>query len=107
MTNKEAVEALERLFSDSTDESYPFCEEFGEAVGVAVEALYTKIPARVQIEDWSSAYCPNCGEELSYSEGDGHYRHLTALDVCPNPECCQRLDWGYIKETNVSERSKK
>lgn len=39
MTNKQAIEALERLFSDSTDENYVYCEEFGEAVSVAIEEL--------------------------------------------------------------------
>lgn len=94
MTYEEAIEALERLFIDSTNESYPFCEEFGTAVSVAIEALETKIPAKVVIEAWSPALCSTCGEELSEDSGDGYYKHWTHLKVCPNPECCQSLDWG-------------
>lgn len=97
MTNKEAIEVLERLFIDSTNEKYPFCEEFGTAVSVAIEALKTKIPAKVVIEDWAPAYCPTCGERLSTDLGDGYYNHRTFLDVCTNPDCCQRLDWSDAK----------
>lgn len=72
-------------------------DEMIQSKQVAVEALWTKIPAKVQIKDWSPARCPRCGKELSESLGDGYYKHYTGLAVCLNPDCCQRLDWGAEK----------
>lgn len=39
MNQQEAKEILEKLFSDSTGENYPFTEEFGEAVRIAIQVL--------------------------------------------------------------------
>lgn len=39
MTKKEAAEVISRLFYDSTDENYPFCEEFGTACMIAIQEL--------------------------------------------------------------------
>lgn len=39
MTNKEAAKIIEMLFHDSTNEDYPFTEEFGKACELAIEAL--------------------------------------------------------------------
>lgn len=39
MTEVEAKEILEKLFSDSTNEVYPFTEEFTEALHMSIEAL--------------------------------------------------------------------
>lgn len=40
MTNREAKEVIERLFLDSTNENYPFTEEFGTACRRAIDVLY-------------------------------------------------------------------
>lgn len=63
-----------------------------EAIKIAVEALEKQIPKKVQIKRWNPARCPSCGMELSEDCGDGYYRHPTFLEVCPNVECCQRLE---------------
>lgn len=39
MTNKEAATIIEMLFYDSTNEDYPFTEEFGKVCELAIEAL--------------------------------------------------------------------
>lgn len=52
-------------------------------------------PKKVIIEQYTPVYCPSCGEELSESLGDGYYEYYTHLDVCPNKECRQVLDWSY------------
>lgn len=39
MNEQEAIETLERLFSDSTNEDYPFTECFAEALTIAIQAL--------------------------------------------------------------------
>lgn len=39
MTNKEAIEVISMLFSDSTNEDYPFTEDFGTACTMAINAL--------------------------------------------------------------------
>lgn len=58
------------------------------------EAREKQMPKKVEIKDWNPARCPSCGMELSESIVDGYYRHPTFLEVCPNPDCCQRLDWS-------------
>lgn len=63
------------------------------AYAMAIEALEKQIPKKVEIKPWSPAYCPTCGHELSESQGDGYYKHLTYLGRCPNVECGQRLGW--------------
>lgn len=65
-----------------------------EAIAMAVAALEKQIPKKVVLSQWSPARCPSCGTELSESVGDGYYKHHRHLKVCPNVECCQRLDWS-------------
>lgn len=89
MKPEEAIKKL-RLFVDH--ESYT--DDFQDMCRTAIAALEKQIPTKVNISSWNPARCPSCGEELSEHLGDGYYRHRTFLEVCPNPECCQRLDWG-------------
>lgn len=85
MTRKEAIEAIERLFIDSTNEDYPFTEEFDTACTVAIEALkeqprpkgrWIKTGAiscrcseckHMPVENYTS-YCPNCGADMRSDE---------------------------------------
>lgn len=39
MKKSNAIEVLEMLFSDSTNEDYPFTEDFCEALRIAIEEL--------------------------------------------------------------------
>lgn len=64
-----------------------------EALDLAIEALQRQIPRKVVVEKWSPSRCPACGTCLSDHVDDGYYKHLTHLKVCPNAECCQRLEW--------------
>ena len=65
---------------------------------IAVETLQELVdratPKKVIINQYTPAYCQTCGEELSESLGDGYYEYYTHLDVCPNKECRQVLDWS-------------
>lgn len=91
MTAQEAImiiQAIPEKIWNQMDKS----EE--EAIKIAVEALEKQIPKKVQIKRWTPARCPSCGMELSEYCGDGYYRHPTFIEVCPNVECCQRLDWS-------------
>ena len=58
-----------------------------------IKILKKQIPMKVEIKEWSPAVCPSCGYELSTHHGDGYFTHPTFLKRCPNPDCCQRLDW--------------
>jgi len=77
MTKKEARDALERLFHDSTDEEYWQTDEFAEAIGTAMAVLEKEIPQAVSktgmkfkcpsCEKWLSKiykHCPHCGQRL-------------------------------------------
>lgn len=108
MTNKEAIRIIQNEHecvkrTAMFDVNCLHCNfanpdrEIFAAYDLAIEALKTKIPAKVKIEDWAPAYCPNCGEKLSESLGDGYYDYWTNLEVCPNPDCCQRLDWSEVE----------
>lgn len=91
MNDKEAMQALKKLFSEH-ELDLPNTDSL-EVLQRAVAALEKRVPKKVIIEPWSPAKCPTCGVELSKSLGDGYYKHLTRLQVCPNSECCQRLYW--------------
>lgn len=95
MNKKEAIKALNLLFSDSTNENYPFTEEFALAVKVGIEALEMQIPKEVKIEDYCPANCPTCDVNLSESLGDGYYNYYTHLDRCP--KCGQAIKWEESK----------
>lgn len=68
-------------------------DEISEAYDVAIDVMSREIPKMVTIKDWSPAYCPKCGKELSEHKGDGWYVHPTFLERCPNVDCIQRLEW--------------
>ena len=58
MTAQEAKEVLEKLFSDSTNENYPFTSEFGEAVNIAIQAL-----------EQPQKDCSECSRRKFYQQG--------------------------------------
>lgn len=65
MDEREAIEAIELLFSDSTGENYPYSEKFGEAMDMAISALekQTAVP-RIIIE--GKYFCPVCKNLMPY-----------------------------------------
>ena len=89
MEIKKAIEALDYI---QYCNGYKGCRE-SIAIEMAKAALEKQIPKKVILSRWSPSRCPSCGTELSESVGDGYYKHLKHLKVCPNAECCQRLDW--------------
>ncbi len=95
MNEQEAMETLERLFSDSTNEDYPFTECFAEALTIELQALEKQIPkkpiTKQYFEDSEEKYlcCPTCGEILTDripADNKTFYFH------CMN--CGQKFDWG-------------
>lgn len=60
MKESEAKETLERLYTDSTNEAYPFTEQFGEAVNVAIQALEN---FRKQAKKENADGCAGCAFE--------------------------------------------
>lgn len=61
MNEQEAMETLERLFSDSTNEDYSFTECFAEALTIAIQALeevqqYRAIGTPEELQDMKSNY---------------------------------------------------
>lgn len=95
MTEQEAIERIKyRIETASLIAGKGVDGKAFEDLDMAIEALEKQIPKKVQIKRWTPARCPSCGVELSESCGDGYYRHPTFLEVCPNVECCQRLDWS-------------
>ena len=60
---KKAKEVLEKLFSDSTGDDYPFTEEFAEAVRVAIQVL-----------EQPQKDCSECSRRKFYQQGyeDGY-----------------------------------
>ena len=64
MNEQEAMETLERLFSDSTNEDYSFTECFAEALTIAIQALeevqrYRAIGTPEELQDMKSRYRRN------------------------------------------------
>lgn len=91
ISREEAIETLTELRNT-------FREDFNvgtiNSLDMAIEDMQKQIPKKVEIPKWASAICPSCGIELSTHEGDGYYAHPIFLKVCPNEDCCQRLDWS-------------
>lgn len=56
------------------------------------EVVEKQRPKKPVIKPWSPALCPNCGNQLSESLGDGYYRHLVHDERCC--KCDQKLDWS-------------
>lgn len=80
MNEQEAMETLERLFSDSTNEDYPFTECFAEALTIAIQALeevqqYRAIGTPEELQDMKSNYF----EALSDWR---QYRKIGTLEEC-------------------------
>ena len=90
MTEQEAIMIIQAIPKKIWNQMDKIEEE---AIAMAVAALRKQIPKKVILSRWSPSRCPNCGTELSEHMGDGYYKHLRHLEVCPNAECCQRLDW--------------
>nr|DAX11551.1 MAG TPA: LysW biosynthesis protein LysW [Bacteriophage sp.] len=92
MNEQEAMETLERLFSDSTNEDYPFTECFAEALAIALQALEKQIPKKPTYEGdgyapggtlvYDTWICPCCGNRYEVDYDD--------YDYCPS--CGQKLD---------------
>ena len=55
-----------------------------------IEAIKAKF---IYAPHYKQAECPTCGAVLSTHLGDGYFEHWEHLEVCMNPECCQRLQW--------------
>lgn len=83
----EAIGRLELLFSDSTSENYPFTDEFGEAVRIAIKALsntsgYSKAENDYYVQsekDRQSSY--DCGHETGYREAINDFVNA-ANEIC-------------------------
>ncbi len=76
MTNKEAIEVIDRLFIDSTNENYPFTEEFGTACKLAIKALRNSVILPCKIGD--TVYSNNRSQGYYMREKDAPY----AYTVC-------------------------
>lgn len=88
ISREEAVKHLEDI------RGFVFDHKWKESMDMAIGDMQKQIPKKVEIPKWASAICPSCGIELSTHEGDGYYAHPIFLKVCPNEDCCQRLDWS-------------
>lgn len=88
MTIEQAIEDLDMLFSDSTDEDYPMTEQFANAVRLGVEALEKQRPKKPISYDASSDFI------YYYSPS---WRCICKSDVSKGSKyCCdcgQKLDW--------------
>lgn len=62
-----------------------------EALTLAIGALEKQMHKKPIMKDWSPAFCPSCGKELSELIGDGYYKHWTNRNIC---DCGQKLNWG-------------
>lgn len=115
MNEQEAMETLERLFSDSTNEDYSFTECFAEALTIAIQALeevqqYRAIgtpeecrAAAVKqtakkpifnhnLSDTLSKFHCECGNTIKVSHDTGIMNNNNAPNYCSNCGC--RLDWS-------------
>lgn len=54
MNEQIAIERLELLFSDASNEDYPFTEEFAQAVHTAIKALRNQIALKEKIAEYES-----------------------------------------------------
>ena len=87
MDSQSAISRLNLLFSDASDENYPFTEVYGQAVATAIRALEKQTARKVMIVGHNNAMnkdvgnCPYCDELL-----------LEGCRYCY--ECGQKLLWG-------------
>lgn len=82
----------QKAFISIQDNKYQYGTD--EQWDLLKELVDRATPKKVIINQYTPAYCQTCGEELSESLGDGYYEYYTHLDVCPNKECRQVLDWS-------------
>lgn len=96
MNEQEAMETLERLFSDSTNEDYPFTECFAEALTIAIQALEKRIPMKPifnhNLSDTLSVFHCECGNTIKVSHDIGIMDNNNAPNYCSKCGC--RLDWS-------------
>jgi hypothetical protein len=85
MEIREAIEIIKKLTKELNEN-----ENVKQANDMAIKALEKQIPTKPIKEKWSPALCPNCGESLSKSLGDGYYKHYDGIIIC---NCGQKLDW--------------
>jgi|BioPla2DNA2_1021312.scaffolds.fasta_scaffold83760_3 CO dehydrogenase/acetyl-CoA synthase alpha subunit len=105
MTIKEAIENLEKLFSDSTDEEYWQTETFAEAVGIAIEALGKQTHKKPDIKSFQglmrqrtcyTVHCPDCNDKITVLEFmNDSKRRFQEFEECYKHchNCGQKLDW--------------
>lgn len=94
---EKVVETLNMLFSDSTNEDYPFTEEFAMAVKEAISALEKQIPKKpITYKSTNRADCPCCGNVVrGIQDSFGNW--------CS--KCGQRLDWSEESEQTTDKRT--
>lgn len=106
MNEQEAMETLERLFSDSTNEDYPFTECFAEALTIAIQALeevqqYRAIGTPEELQDMKSNYFGALSDWRQY-------RKIGTLEECRTarekqiPKKVKYEDVGYEQYRNVN-----
>lgn len=98
MQNEEYIEKIKKAKDiiarkTSIPEEGETFDDISTAYDVAIDIMEKEIPRKVEIKDWSPAYCPRCGKSLSTFHGDGYYTHPTFLERCTNTDCAQRLKW--------------
>lgn len=90
MTEQEAKVILEAEL-----QHHPETSIFGEAIGLAIQALEKQIPKRpIEYEDKYYG-CPNCGDPLMHKWKKYNTELMeksNSLPVCIN--CLQAIDWG-------------
>ena len=102
MNEQEAMETLERLFSDSTNEDYPFTECFAEALTIALQALEKQIPIKPVRKlrsgmgwEYKDYYC-SCGKFIG---PEPHIKSILEKGEIPAKycdDCGQRLDFEEV-----------
>lgn len=95
MTTIEAIQELKLVKTHGfvSDKEIVGTDRILSALDIGIRAIESSIPKQVIHREYTPAKCPICGENLSEILGDGYYKHWEDLDVCPNPDCRQRLKW--------------
>jgi hypothetical protein len=94
MKESEAKETLERLYTDSTNEAYPFTEQFGEAVNVAIQALEN---FRKQMKKENADGCAGCAFEIAlWKHHLLHVPHAILSQIVTENIKIMREEYKYI-----------
>lgn len=117
MSDREAIEVLEKLFFDTTNEDYPFMEEFGEAVHIAIEALKKRTPV---LKSERLTYVDENGEVLFHPEDFSENEGLTITQLADNgrykaleeiaerlanrEQCCEFLEKELMRYRDLEEQ---